>query len=339
MANTGPRNIIEQLADGCFHSGESLARLLGVSRTAVWKHLQRISGNLQLDIHAVRGRGYRLGQPLELLSPQAIASAIATSRRSVLGGLDVFDSLASTNGFLAARIDQWDGAARACLAEQQTAGRGRRGRHWISPFGANLYLSLHWRFDLAMADLNGFSLASGVAVARALERLGLGGTCLKWPNDVHVGGRKIGGVLVEIFGPTSGPVSAVIGVGVNYDMPEAAGRTIDQAWTDVRRSMGAAQVSRNRLAGLVIDELLKTAGLFQREGWPAFQTAWNEYDRYVGLEVEVDTGRGRVAGVYKGVDADGGVRLAKGARTSVFHAGDVSLRVAKSAARAARMPG
>lgn len=338
MANTDPRSIIEQLADGRFHSGESLAGLLGVSRTAVWKHLQRIGEQFQLDIHAVRGRGYRLARPVELLSPSLIQAVIAPPQWSALEAIEVFDTLTSTSRFLAERMDKWGTGARVCLAEQQTAGRGRRGRRWVSPFGANLYLSLYWQFDLAMADLNGLSLAAGIAVVRALERLGLSGGGLKWPNDVHVAGRKLGGMLVEVFGPTSGPVSAVIGVGVNYDMPETAGHEIDQAWTDVRRCVDDVQVSRNRLAGLVLDELVKMAILFYREGWPAFQADWNDYDAYLGREVEIHTGKGRESGVYAGVDADGGLLLEQGSRTAVFHAGDVSLRVADGSAALAPRP-
>ena len=336
MGAADTRVIIEQLADGRFHSGEALARLLGVSRTAVWKHLQGIGERFQLEVHAVRGRGYRLARPVELLSVPAIEAGVAPPQRSTLAAVEVFDSLPSTSRFLAERIDKWGAQGRICLAEQQTAGRGRRGRHWVSPFGANLYLSLYWQFDLAMADLNGLSLAAGIAVVRALERLGLAGGCLKWPNDVHLGGRKLGGLLVEVFGPTSGPVSAVVGVGVNYDMPETAGHEIDQEWTDVRRCLGDAQVSRNRLAGLVVDELVKMVILFQREGWPAFQAIWNEYDAYVGRVVEIQTGQGRERGVYAGVDADGGLLLRQEGRTSVFHAGDVSLRVAHAPATAGR---
>lgn len=338
MHRANPGEIIAQLADGRFHSGESLARRLGVSRTAVWKHLQAIGEEYQLEIHAVRGRGYRLVRPVELLRLAAIETAIAPSQRSALAAIEIFDSLRSTSRFLAEGIGDWGVGARVCLAEQQTAGRGRRGRRWVSPYGANLYLSLYWTFDLAMSELNGLSLACGLAVVRALERLGLSGCALKWPNDVHLGGRKLGGVLVEVFGATSGPVSAIMGVGVNYDMPPAAGHEIDQDWTDVRRCAGDVEVARNRLAALVIDEMVKMAVLFQREGWPAFRADWNDYDAYVGREVEVHTDKSRESGIYQGVDADGGLLLRQGRRTAVFHAGDVSLRVGRVSSAVPREP-
>ena len=323
-----PRRILEQLADGRFHSGEALARSLGVSRTAVWKHLQSVGEQFELEIHAVRGRGYRLVRPLEMLSVSAIESELGATQRAALSAIELFDSLPSTNRYLAAGIDDWGAAGRACFAEYQTAGRGRRGRAWISPFGANLYCSLYWCFDRAMADLSGLSLAAGVAGARALERLGLEGVSLKWPNDIHVDERKLGGILVEVFGPTSGPVAAIIGFGLNVDMPDHAAREIDQPWTDLRKSMPRQTGLRNRAAGLLLDELVKTAGLFDSEGWRAFHSDWVQFDRYVGRDVEVQSSEGTKQGRYRGVDQDGGLLLEQGGRTSVIHAGDVTLRAA-----------
>lgn len=324
--STRHRALIELLADGRFHSGETLAQLLGVSRTAVWKQLQSLADTYQLEVQAVRGRGYRFARPIELLSASAVESAMDSRHRALLSDIEIFDSLTSTSGHLAAGVDGWGQQGRACLAEQQTLGRGRRGRSWVSPFGANLYLSLYWAFELPMAKLNGLSLAAGVAVARALERLGLAGVALKWPNDIYHEERKLGGILVEVFGQTSGPVFAIIGAGINVDMPRSAGQAIDQAWTDLRRAMPGADSLRNKLAGLVLDELIETALVFSREGWPAFQGLWQVFDAYEGREVEVHMPDGIVQGVYRGVDSEGGLVLEQDGRRRIFHAGDVSLR-------------
>ena len=321
------RLLIELLADGRFHSGEALARALGVSRTAIWKQLQSIAHTHQLEIQAVRGRGYRLAHPVELLSATDIGRAMDPHRRALLTEIEVFDSLESTSRYLSAGIDEWDtSSGRACLAEQQTDGRGRRGRNWVSPFGANLYLSFYWPFELPMARLNGLSLAAGVAAARALERFGLSDVALKWPNDIFYDERKLGGILVEVFGQTAGPVSAVIGIGLNVDMPSTAGLEIDQAWIDLRTAMPEAGRSRNLLAGALLEELVETALVFSREGWPSFQKLWHRYDAYKGREVAVHTSDSIEKGIYIGVDAEGGLVLAQGDRRRVFHAGDVSLR-------------
>ena len=320
------RRLITRLADGRFHSGESLARVLGVSRTAIWKHVQSIATRFDLEIHAVRGRGYRLPYPIELLDAAEIECHVPPASRRDIVSIEVLDSVPSTNRYLAERLDLMGNEARVCIAEQQTEGRGRRGRSWISPFGANLYFSLHWQFDLPMANLNGLSLVAGVAVVQALERLGVEGMALKWPNDLHVGERKLGGILVEVFGQTAGPVSAVIGIGLNFDMPAASGQAIDQQWTDLKRIAPDLDGGRNRLAGLLIDELVQAVTRFTRAGWPAFQEAWRQRDGYLGRAVEIHTSGGMAHGTYLGVDDDGGLVLQQDGGRRVFHAGEVSLR-------------
>ena len=322
-----PRTLLERLADGRFHSGETLAGLAGVSRTAIWKQLQVLSESRRLEIHSVRGRGYRLARPIELLRLPLIESAIGAEARAGLDAVEVFDSLASTSAYLADGRENWGAGGRLCLAEQQTAGRGRRGRTWVSPFGANIYLSLYWRFDLPLSALSGLSLASGVAVARALETCGVQGVALKWPNDIHFAERKLGGLLVEGFGPTEGPVAVIIGVGVNVDMPESSGREIDQEWIDLRRAAPGVDVSRNRLAGVLIDELITMVRAYGSGGWPAFRSSWASYDAYLGREVEVQVAGNEQAGVYRGVDAAGGLVLEQAGKFLVFHSGEVSLRV------------
>ena len=322
------RRLITRLSDGRFHSGESLARALGVSRTAIWKHVQSITTRFDIEIHSVRGRGYRLPHPMELLDPVEIERHIPPASRRGIDAIEVLDSVPSTNRYLAERLDLLGNAARVCIAEQQTEGRGRQGRGWISPYGANLYFSLHWQFDLPMANLNGLSLVAGVAVVQALERLGIEGVALKWPNDLHVDERKLGGILVEVFGQTTGPVSAIIGIGLNFRMPAASGQAIDQQWTDLKRIAPDLDGGRNQLAGLLIDELVQAINRFTQAGWPAFQEAWRQRDGYRGRAVEIHTPAGMERGTYLGVGDDGGVVLQQDGGRRVFHAGEVSLRAA-----------
>lgn len=320
------RQLIERLADGRFHSGEALAQLTGVSRTAVWKHLQSIGTRYDLRIHAVRGKGYRIACPIELLSLEAIEKEISHSRRQLVENIQILESVSSTSRHLSEKIDTFDGQSTVCFAEHQSAGRGRRGRSWVSPYGANVYLSLYWQFDLPMASLNGLSLVAGVAAAQAVARMGIPGVALKWPNDIHIEERKLGGILVEVFGQTAGPVSAIIGIGINVDMPADYGRDIDQEWIDIRRALSGRQPERNRLAGLLIDELIGALVLFTEKGWIAFESSWQERDLYRGREVEIHTSKGVERGTYTGVNSSGGLMLKQRGSVRVFHAGDVSLR-------------
>ena len=323
------RRLIEKLADGRFHSGQDLARLLGVSRAAVWKRLRALAGHLDLEVQAVRGRGYRLARPLELLHLPDIEVHIDPDQRARLAAIELFDDLPSTSRYLSEGASAWGTDARVCLAERQSEGRGRRGRAWISPFAANLYLSLYWHFELPMAALNGLSLGAGVAAARALERAGLGGVGLKWPNDIHHDEKKLGGILVEVLGQPEGPVAAVIGIGLNVHMPESAGGRIDQEWTDLNAALrGEIAGARNRLAGLLIDELVIMVQMLAAGGWPDLHAAWKGLDPYVGREVVVLTPTGSECGRYLGVDRDGALLLASPTGPRAFHAGEVSLRTA-----------
>ena len=327
--NDAGRRLIARLADGRFHSGEDLAALLGVSRAAVWKRLRALAAQHDLEVQAVRGRGYRLARPLELLHLPDIEAHVDPDQRAQLAAIELFDDLPSTNRYLAEGAAAWGAGARVCLAERQSAGRGRRGRAWISPFAANLYLSLYWHFELPMAALNGLSLGAGVAAARALERAGLGGIGLKWPNDIHHDEKKLGGILVEVLGQPEGPVAAVIGIGLNVRMPESAGGLIDQAWTDLHAAFrGETAGARNRVAGLLIDELVIMVRMLAAGGWPDIHEAWKGLDPYVGREVVVHTPRGSECGRYLGVDLDGALLLASPTGARAFHAGEVSLRTA-----------
>ena len=152
--------ILRQLADGRFHSGAKLARSLDVSRTAIWKNIATIKQDMGLDVFSVRGKGYRLPQPLELLEPETILGGLGAAAGGLVSRLEVHEQIDSTNSHLTRKLAEGIERGHVCLAEQQTAGRGRRGRSWVSPFGSNIYLSIYWRYTLALADLGGLSLAA-----------------------------------------------------------------------------------------------------------------------------------------------------------------------------------
>lgn len=189
--------ILALLADGRLHSGQQLAADLGVSRAAVWKGIERLRQS-GIDIQALARRGYSLAQPVELLDLRRIRGELRAGRAKRLRELALLFEVDSTNTRLLEAPPPPPGSAHAALTELQSAGRGRRGRRWIAPFGG-IALSLAWSFPETGRDLPSLSLAVGVAVARALARVGARGIRLKWPNDLWFEDRKLGGVLIELL--------------------------------------------------------------------------------------------------------------------------------------------
>ncbi|MDO6748628.1 bifunctional biotin--[acetyl-CoA-carboxylase] ligase/biotin operon repressor BirA [Gilvimarinus sp. 1_MG-2023] len=315
--------LLHLMGDGEFHSGEELGSVLAISRTAVWKQLQKLQ-KLGLDYESVKGRGYRLSVPLELLDAKQIASLsnIDPTRIQVLSSCD------STNSQLL------DSSAPLpsesfCLAEQQTAGKGRRGRQWVSPFGCNLYLSGVWQFEGGAAQLEGLSLAVGVCIARALESFGVEGVQLKWPNDVLVGGKKLAGILLEMSGDPAGLCRVVVGVGINMQMPATSAQSIDQPWIDLQRlvrEQKLAPVGRNTLAAGLIQQLCGLMIKFERGGFTPWRELWLQRAAFLGSQVSLQTANSVVDGTLIGVDNSGALQLSVGDEERLFYGGEVSLR-------------
>lgn len=317
--------LLDILSDGQFHSGEVLGARLGVTRAAVWKQLRTLS-KLGLTIHAVRGRGYQLAYPIDLLESETIYNHLPPYVRDLIPHIDILSQIDSTNSVLKQRAVQGAATGAACLAEQQTAGRGRQGRHWVSPFGCNLYLSLLWRFSNGPTSLAGLSLAMGVALARAIRATVSEQVCLKWPNDLVWKGQKLAGILVEIAGESAGPSYAVIGVGVNVRMPSSISTSIDQPWTDLYR-LSRETPSRNALAASVLEHLVSVLRDFEQQGLAAFLDEWRELDSMAGHSVELQTPTGVIAGQAQGIDQDGSLLIQIGNEVHRFASGEVSLRM------------
>jgi BirA family biotin operon repressor/biotin-[acetyl-CoA-carboxylase] ligase len=330
MMQTVRRTLLQYMADGAFHSGESLGGLLGLSRAAVWKHIQALQDE-GLAIDSVHGKGYCLRTPLELLDAEQILQRLpATVRKRLI--LEVFDELPSTNEYLL-RPDiskSAGGAPRVCLVERQTAGRGRRGRSWHSPYGTSLAFSLLWRFDGDAGRLAGLSLAVGVCTLEALLRSDTqvrdGDVLLKWPNDLLWRGQKLGGILIEMAGDAAGPCNVVIGIGLNINNRSlAVDAQIDQPWTDLQTVTGRT-VSRNRLAAELIEVLCQRLPEFETAGFPAFAAGYRRYDALQGADVSVQRGTDCLQGRAEGVDDLGCLRLRSSDGVQLIHSGEVSLR-------------
>ncbi len=318
--------LIELLADGSVQSGQSLGRRLGISRAAVWKHIQALEA-LGLDVHAVRGRGYRLAEPFEPLQQARVLAGLEARVRERLQALEIFLQLDSTSDYLKREATPLpEGRVRVCLAEWQSAGRGRRGRRWVSPYGSNLYLSLAATVSESHLAAGGLSLVSAVAVAEALRARGLEGVGLKWPNDIYHQGRKLAGILLDLAGESGGPYRVVIGVGINLKLSQCAARAIDQPWTDLSRS--GVRLSRCELAADVINSLVEALRRFDAHGLPDFLNAWNQLDLVTGRAVELrHEQEPMITGIARGIDPRGGLLIEHDGKTRSYHAGEVSLRL------------
>lgn len=320
--------LLPLLADGEFHSGQDLADAMKVSRTAVWKQVNRLVAESGPAIESVKGKGYRIPGGLDLLDAGPIRDNLSARASQLLTRLDILDSVDSTNAEVMRLASQGCPRGLACTAELQTAGRGRQGRQWVSPYASNLYLSLLWEFSQGAAALEGLSLAVGVAVARALRACDVPAVRLKWPNDVLYNGAKLGGILLEMTGDAAGNCRVVIGVGLNVAMPAAAAEDIDQAWTDIKTISDNKHPGRNRLLAALLNELLPLVADFEQQGFTHWRDEWQSLDAFAGASVILTTGDVPVAGVARGVDERGALQLETTTGTQSVYGGEISLRAA-----------
>ncbi|MDO8333003.1 MAG: bifunctional biotin--[acetyl-CoA-carboxylase] ligase/biotin operon repressor BirA [Pseudomonas sp.] len=313
--------LLKLIQDGRFHSGQALGAVLGISRSAVWKQLQSLEAELGLVVHSVRGRGYCLERPLSLLDMERLGVSTGLGAWPVT----LHYQLDSTNAEALRMLGVGGCGPFIVLAEQQSSGRGRRGRKWVSPFAENLYYSLAWPVAGGAPQLQGLSLVVGLAVLQALRAFGLVQAGLKWPNDVLVDGRKIAGVLLELVGDLADLCHVVIGIGVNVNMLSEADE-ITQPWTSLAIASGVA-VDRNAF----VRELSSQLGLYlhrhQQLGFSAFISEWNQADLWAGRSVTVTTTAQATHGVVCGVDGTGALILQTESGRQVFSGGEISLRL------------
>lgn len=322
MIGPDAQTVLVRLADGEFHSAGRLAGVLGKKRDAVWRAVRSLR-DAGLALETSRRHGYRLPGGMELLDAGRIRGQLGGSgdRRE----LTVFPVVDSTNRWLARRGARGAKSGTVCLAECQTAGRGRRGRRWVSPFGANLYLSMLWRFDRGISTLGGLSLAAAVGAARALVELGVSDVAVKWPNDLYFDGRKLAGTLVEASGESAGPCRVVAGLGLNVRMPDGARREVGRPLADLAELPGGAGIGRNDLAAAVIRAWDQAFAAFDRDGLAPFLAPFGELDLTRGRRVAVLDGARRHEGTARGVDGHGRLLVSLPDGERAFAGGEVSL--------------
>ncbi|HXW73939.1 MAG TPA: biotin--[acetyl-CoA-carboxylase] ligase [Steroidobacteraceae bacterium] len=319
--------VFAQLADARFHSGEELANALGVSRSAVWKAAGTLR-TLGATLHAVRNRGYRLVHGGGPLDPAKIRERLSRDARDHVSSVEARWSTPSTNTVLLARANPANGTSEVLLAEYQSAGRGRRGRAWLAPPGGAICLSMSWTFREVLQDLGALGLVIGVCALRALRVLGVSGAALKWPNDLLIGARKLGGVLIELRAESAGPACVVIGVGLNVALGAGLLQQIAQTGTEATdlAAAGVKSASRNTVAAALISECIRGLLEFERHGLKPFIEEWRAADALRGRPVNVSAADGVARGLARGIDVHGALMVETPQGVKRFISGDVTVR-------------
>lgn len=314
--------LLRLLADGAFHSGDDLGRQLGVSRATVFSALSGVTEH-GIVLQRIRGRGYRLAQPWQCLDVAEIRRNLADA--STQFHIEILQQAASSNTELLRRIPQGAQSGSVLAVELQTAGRGRIGRNWHSGLGNALTFSLLWRFDYGLNALSGLSLAVGVAVLRAFNKLGVSGAGLKWPNDILASDGKLGGVLIEAQGDMYGPSAVVIGVGINCTLPQQLGQLITQQASALDQLDGSLP-NRNLLLAALLRELALVLDEFSRSGFAAMRLEWERYHACQDSHVQLRMPDGAVnSGIARGVTELGELRLEMGQGLVKFNSGEVGV--------------
>ena len=314
--NSRQQALLAVLADGAFHSGEQIGAELGISRAAISQQIKSLR-LLGLEIFSITGKGYRLNTPLQLLNRESIQQHLNDVPVHTCAVID------STNQYMMAQLDRWQ-KGECLLAETQTAGRGRRGRQWHSPFGSQFIMSMYWRLDDGPSAAMGLSLAIGVAVIQALESVGYRDLSLKWPNDIYMARRKLAGILVEMSAAVGGICHLVIGVGVNLNLPDAVIAQLDQPCAHLAEQ--PVVVDRNQLSATIIRALRNALALFEKQGLTAFLMDWNRLDIFMQQPVQVLLGNQVIHGIYCGIDEQGNMLLQDHEGMHKFVGGEISLR-------------
>ncbi len=311
------------LAGGQAHNGETLAQTLGMSRAAVWKKIESLR-ELGLEVEGRAGTGYALTQPIERLDAALIRSAMTDTANAGLGELRIASVIDSTNSALRAESATLR-SGTVLLAEAQTAGRGRRGRSWASPFASGFLGSLFWRFERGLTDLGGLSLAVGVALAEAWRAHGVP-VQVKWPNDLWIEDRKVAGMLVEAGGEFHGPSHVVVGLGLNLSLPESVRRTLDQPVTTLAEHW-PQPMSRNAAVGCCLQALHDALRAFEVDGLAAFAPRFAALDALRDREVSVIEAHRTWRGIASGIDDRGRLRVRDASGVHAVDAADISIKL------------
>ena len=330
MQNNLVFKVLDVLSDGKFHSGESIAKTFEISRVSIWNAIKKAE-EFGVEIYSVRGRGYKLIQPIKLLKKSNIQQVMGEIHHWF--NLEIFDVMDSTNSYLMEKAPSGHPHASVVATQIQNKGRGRRGRAWQSALGESLTFSILWRFNGGAATLSGLSLAVGVAIIRSLHRFGMMSALLKWPNDVLVQDgsqyKKLAGILIELQGDMEGQSSAVIGIGVNLKLSKKSLNHIDQPAIDIE-SVTKDEMDPNLLLGQILKDLADVLGQFNASKFTSLKEEWMSNHVYQNQIVTLSFSDGRsVTGLARGVTDDGALMIENpSAGIETFSSGEITLRKA-----------
>lgn len=317
--------LLALLSDNNVHSGVELGGQLGVSRAAVWKLVQKMQQQYGVDITSVNGLGYCLANPLPLLDAEQIRRFMtAPGEQLGCSEITVLDSVDSTNEVALRNATKGSPNLSVWLAEHQTSGRGRRGKSWYSPMLGNIYCSLLWRVTGGAPALEGLSLVVGIALAEGLSVLGLRNIQLKWPNDLWVNDKKLGGILIEVAGDPYEECATVIGFGINIRMSPQMTSIVDQAVTSLDQYIEIDD--RNRIVAVLLSTMCAALDEHKRFGFSRFSERWRAFDAMLGRSVNAVAGESVTTGMCVGVSSRGALLLETRDGLLEVYSGEVSVR-------------
>ena len=273
-----------------------------------------------------QGSALTLNPGMELLDEAAIQAElrnwVSELQMSTLD-IEIHRVTQSTNDVVMQRLVESQSTEILCAAEMQTAGKGRRGRSWVSPFGRNIYLTYGRFAAQQLSELSGLSLVVGMLVVDVLRSMGLKHVGLKWPNDIMLGGGKLGGILLELRACDSRGIALVAGVGLNLSLQAEEASSIDQPWSAVSSQL---KMPRNILLGTLGGIIVNAMQAFEDVGFDSFAEKWGDYNLYAGQQIKVIRGSEIISGIDSGVDQAGNLLLLTDAGLEVHNSGEVSVR-------------
>ncbi len=312
--------LIALLSDGKTHLSEYIAASLETNKETIDAHIQTIR-MWGVEIFTDLGNRYTLQNSIQLLKIDHILEFLEEKRLTLLPIVD------STNQYLMNNIYKLH-RGDACISEYQNKGRGRRGRQWISPFGANLYLSMFWILPKGPAAAKGLSLVIGIVIAEVLQGLGVKAVRVKWPNDVYLNNRKLAGILVELRGKVGDAAHLVIGVGINLAMRSTKFNIINQEWITLKAA--GVNINRNELAATLLNKLRQAMYQFESHGISPFMTRWHLLDNFIDQPIKVLTSKQKIFGISRGINREGALLVEQRGIIKPFIDGEISLRSAES---------
>lgn len=315
--------LVKILNDGQYHDGNSMGAALQLTRSAVWKSIKKLQ-NYGIKIDSIKGKGYRLQEPLLLLDQREIKNHIAQNVE-----LTVFETIDSTNQYL--KQFKHHKNTKICIAEQQTAGKGRFSREWYSPFGKNIYLSCLYPFQKDVSELAGLSLLTSLAIIKILQDMGINEHLfVKWSNDIIYNSKKLAGNLIEVQAETHATCQAIIGIGLNVNMLHDPENNVSQHWTSVHKILNK-YVDRNDLCIRLINHLMTYLKIFETNGFEIFMDEWNKVDYLKNKCISLNIFNEKISGKVLGINAqgylllqlsDGSVRVCSSGEASLLRMGE-----------------